>query len=169
MHTLYLLRHGKSSWTGQALEDQQRPLAERGRRDAERVARHLLDAGITPELILCSAAERTRESLELIRPALAPNTRVRLENDLYAADADTLLACLRTLHEDVASVMLVGHNPGLHDLALILASTGTELRRLEHKLPTAALATLTIPHSPWSRLDHGDAALTAYVTPKELR
>jgi phosphohistidine phosphatase len=168
MHTLHLLRHAKSSWTDPDLADHQRPLARRGRRDARRVARHLVHAGITPELVLCSSAARTRESLELVRPALASSAQVMFENDLYGADADALLDRLRALREGVASVMLVGHNPGLHDLALILASSGADLPRLENKFPTAALATLAIPSSSWNRLDHGDADLSAYITPKQL-
>jgi phosphohistidine phosphatase len=168
MHTLHLLRHAKSSWADPDLADHQRPLGKRGRRDAQRMARHLVHAGISPELVLCSSAARARESLELIRSALASNTQVMLENDLYAADAGALLDRLRSLREGIASVMLVGHNPGLQDLGLILASTGAELPRLENKLPTAALATLTIPYSPWNRLDRGDADLSAYITPKQL-
>jgi phosphohistidine phosphatase len=70
MHTLYLLRHAKSSWADPALPDYQRPLAPRGLRDVKRIARHLVRLGIEPELVLCSSAERTRETLELIRPAL---------------------------------------------------------------------------------------------------
>ena len=145
MHTVYLLRHAKSSWSDPTLPDQERPLARRGRRDAKRIAKHLVRLGIKPELVLCSAAARTRETLELLRPALGATSTVRLEAALYAASADKLLERLRAVPEAVASVMLIGHNPGLHDLALALASAGTELERLEAKFPTAALATLTLP------------------------
>ena len=168
MHTIYLLRHAKSSWSDPTLPDQERPLARRGRRDAKRIARHLLRLGIMPELVLCSPAQRTRETLELVRPALGTTATVRLEAELYAASAETLLERLRAVPEEVASVMLIGHNPGLHDLALLLASAGTELERLEAKFPTAALATLTLPRATWRRLSHADAVLAAYVVPKQL-
>jgi phosphohistidine phosphatase len=71
--------------------------------------------------------------------------------------------------ETIASVMLIGHNPGLHELALVLASAGAELERLEATFPTAALATLTLANTPWSQLSDADALLTAYVVPKQLR
>ena len=168
MHSLYLIRHAKSSWSDPTLPDQERPLARRGRRDAKRIARHLLRLGIMPELVLCSPAQRTRETLELVRPALGTTATVRLEAELYAASAETLLERLRAVPEEVASVMLIGHNPGLHDLALLLASAGTELERLEAKFPTAALATLTLPRATWRRLSQADAVLAAYVVPKQL-
>jgi phosphohistidine phosphatase len=168
MHTLYLLRHAKSSWSDPTLPDEERPLAQRGRRDATRIAEHLLRLGIEPELVLCSTAERARETLELVLAALDPPATVRLEAALYAAPADELLECLRTVPETVGSVLLIGHNPGLHDLALALASTGSELERLEAKFPTGALATLTIPKTTWRRLSQADAALTAYVVPKQF-
>ena len=168
MHSLYLVRHAKSSWSDPTLPDQERPLARRGRRDAKRIAKHLLRLGIMPELILCSPTQRTRETLELVRPALGTTATVRLEAELYAASAETLLERLRAVPEEVASVMLIGHNPGLHDLALLLASAGTELERLEAKFPTAALATLTLPRATWRRLSQADAVLAAYVVPKQL-
>jgi phosphohistidine phosphatase len=167
MQTLYLLRHAKSSWSDRALADRDRPLAPRGRRDAKRVAEHFRLLGCPPELVLCSPALRTQETLELLRPAL-DGSKVVLEEDLYAASCAGLLACTREVSDAVASVMLIGHNPGLHQLALALASAGEELGRLEAKFPTAALATLATA-KPWSRLEPGDATLTAYVVPKQLR
>ena len=168
MHSLYLLRHAKSSWSDPTLPDRERPLAPRGRRDAKRIAEHLLRLGIAPELVLCSTSRRTRETLELIRPALADSATVRLEAELYAASAGTLLERLHGVPEDVASAMLIGHNPGLQDLALLLASAGSGLERLEAKFPTAALATLALPAATWSRLARADALLDAYVVPREL-
>jgi len=169
MHTLYLLRHAKSSWSDPALPDRERPLAPRGRRDAKRVAEHLVRLGVEPGLVLCSAAVRTRETLQLVRPALGATTSVVLEDELYAAAADTLLERLRAVPDGVASVLLIGHNPGLQDLALLLASAGEELAPLEAKFPTAALATLAVPKAGWSELSPGDAVLAAFVTPKQLR
>jgi phosphohistidine phosphatase len=168
MHTLYLLRHAKSSWADPSLPDPERPLAPRGRRDAKRIAKHLVRLGIEPELVLCSAAERTRQTLELVRPAIDGTSKVRLEAELYGASSDELLGRLRAVPEAVASVMLIGHNPGLQDLALVLASDGAELGRLRAKFPTAALATLTLPKTSWSRLSQADALLAAYVVPKQL-
>ena len=168
MRTLYLLRHAKSSSSDPRLPDQERPLAQRGRKDAKRIAVHLVRVGIEPELVLCSPAKRTRETLELVRPALGAISTVRLETELYAASADRLLERLRSVPEEVASVLLIGHNPGLQDLALVLASSGTELDLLKAKFPTAALATLSLAKATWKRLSEGDAVLAAYVVPKQL-
>jgi phosphohistidine phosphatase len=168
MPTLYLLRHAKSSWSDPTLPDQERPLSRRGRRDAKRVAKHIARLGIEPELVLCSSAARTRETLELVRPALSTTSTVRLEAELYGAPADKLLERLRAVPEAVTSVMLIGHNPGLQDLALALASAGAERERVKEKLPTAALATLILPKTTWSRLSESDAVLAAYVVPKQL-
>jgi phosphohistidine phosphatase len=168
MRTLYLLRHAKSSWDDPELPDRERPLAPRGRRAAKRIAKHLVRDGIEPELVLCSPAVRARGTLELVQPAFAEGTAVRLEPGLYGASVDGLLELLRRVPDDVASVMLVGHNPGLQDLALELASSGAELTRLEEKFPTAALATITLETDGWSTLSRADAVLTAYVVPKQL-
>jgi len=166
-HTLLLLRHAKSSWVDPTLPDHDRPLASRGRRDAKRIAKHLAGLEFEPELVLCSSAVRTRETLELVRPALG-NSKVLFEDGLYGASSDELLARIRVVPDAVGSVMLIGHNPGLEQLALLLASSGDELRRLETKFPTAALATLAV-ETTWSRLAPGDAILTAYIVPKQLR
>jgi phosphohistidine phosphatase len=131
------------------------------------MAKHLRRLGREPELVLCSSATRTRETLELLWPAVGGST-VMLEEELYAASVDELLARIRRVPDAVASVLLIGHNPGLHELALALASTGDELERLEAKFPTAALATLVLEKN-WSRLTPADATLAAYVVPKQLR
>jgi len=168
MHTLYLLRHAKSSWADPRLPDHERPLASRGRRDAKRIAEHLVRLGIEPELVLCSPARRTRETLELLQTALGPTPTIRLEEELYAASSERLLERIRALPEAVASVMLIGHNPGLQQLAVGLTSPGAELERLDAKFPTAALATLTLANTSWNQLSHTDAVLAAYVVPKQL-
>lgn len=165
MRTLYLLRHAKSSWDDPALPDRERPLASRGRRDAKRIGKHLRRLGITPALVLCSPAVRTQETLDLLRPALA-EVAAEVEEQLYGASSETLLERIHSVPDDVGSVLLIGHNPGLHDLALALASSGAKLERLEAKFPTAALATLALER--WSSLSPGDAELVAYVVPKQL-
>jgi phosphohistidine phosphatase len=129
---LYLLRHAKSSWKQPELADHDRPLASRGRRAAKAIARHLRERQIAPELVLCSTARRARETLERIEPALA-TAAVRREPQLYRASADVLFERLRTVPDDVASVMLIGHNPAIEQLALDLLSA-----RSDRADPTAA-------------------------------
>jgi phosphohistidine phosphatase len=165
MRTLYLLRHAKSSWDDPALPDHERPLAPRGRRDAKRIAKHVGRIGLRPELVLCSTAVRTEQTLDLLRPKLG-QVAVQVEEQLYGASSETLLERIRSVPDQVGSVLLIGHNPGLHDLALTLASSGADLGRLEAKFPTAALATLALAR--WSNLSEGNAELVAYVVPKQL-
>jgi len=163
---LFLLRHAKSSWDDPGLDDRDRPLAPRGRRASELIAGHLRREGIAPSLVLCSSARRTRETLERVIPALDASD-VSMEDGLYGASSGGLLERLREVPEDIESVMLVGHQPAIQELALDLAGDGAELARVRAKFPTAALATLLFA-GEWSELAPGSAELVAYVKPKEL-
>ena len=167
MKRLYLLRHAKSSWKDASLPDHDRPLAGRGRRAAKAVARYLREQDIQPELVVCSTALRARETLARIEPALG-TPDVRVEGDLYAASADALLERLRSVPDDVGSVMLIGHNPGLQELALDLARQSNAVTELEEKYPTAAIATLELLVTRWQELDRDTAELVALVRPREL-
>jgi phosphohistidine phosphatase len=164
---VHLLRHAKSRWKDPELADHDRPLAGRGRRAAKAIARHLRDEGIEPELVLCSTARRARETLERVQPALG-SPIVRFERGLYGAGAEALLERLRAVPEDIGSVMLIGHNPGLQQLAVALSRPGPEVREIERKFPTAALATLAFPGPDWRALDRGTAELTGLVRPRDL-
>jgi phosphohistidine phosphatase len=153
---LYLLRHAKSSWKQPELADRDRPLNGRGRRAAKTIGRHLRDQGIDPDLVLCSPARRTRETLERIEPSLGRGG-VKVEPELYGASAGELLERLRAVPGDVESVLVIGHNPGLADLTFRLCG-------FDEKFPTAALATLSCP--AWDALDR--AQLDDFVRPRDL-
>ena len=167
MPTLYLLRHAKSDWSDLTLPDERRPLSPRGCRDARLLAAQLRRAHIEPDLILCSTAQRTRETLELLLAELG-HSEVHLESDLYGASAATLLERLHEVPKQVSSAMLIGHNPGLQDLAVWLTSPGGRRRSLEAKFPTAALATITLPKNSWTKLRKARGHLTDYTTPRQL-
>jgi phosphohistidine phosphatase len=165
MKRLYLLRHAKSSWKDTSLPDHDRPLNGRGRRAAKAIARHMREHGIEPELVLCSTARRARETLERIEQDTGA---VHVEPDLYAASAHALLERLRSVPDEVESVLLIGHNPGLQDLALELARPSNAADELAAKYPTAALATLAFEASSWRELDRGMAELVELVRPRDL-
>jgi phosphohistidine phosphatase len=167
MKQLFLLRHAKSSWDDSELVDHARPLAPRGRRAVGLVAEHLGREGVTPALVLCSSARRTRETLEGIAPALGESTPVQIEGELYAASARRLLERPRAVEDGVPSLLLIGHNPGVERLALSLAGGGQKLAVLSRKYPTGALATLEF-RGRWSDLRPASAKLTDFVTPKQL-
>lgn len=175
MKTLHLLRHGKSSWDDAALDDHDRPLAPRGIKAAARVGRHLRVRGVAPDLALCSTARRAVDTLEIVLDALLPGrdsrtVAVERERGLYLAGAQALLARLHTVPDGVSSVLLVGHNPDLHDLAMALAVEGDEstLRALAVKFPTAACATIRFPAGRWSDLAPGSGRLEEFVIPRTL-
>jgi phosphohistidine phosphatase len=167
MKRLYLLRHAKSSWKDTSLPDHDRPLAGRGRRATKAIARHLGAQSIEPDLVLCSTARRARETLDRIEKALGTPT-VRVEDDLYAASAPALLERLRSVPDTVESVMLIGHNPGLQELALELVRPSPKASDLATKYPTAALATLELSASTWHELDRDTAELVDLVRPRDL-
>ncbi|TVR99028.1 MAG: histidine phosphatase family protein [Rhodospirillales bacterium] len=168
--TIYLLRHAKSNWDDPSRDDIDRPLSKRGRRDAKAMAEHLVREGIQPGQILCSPARRTRETLERMEQGLNAAVPVRFEKAIYHADATALLRRLRRLSEVLASVMVIGHNPALERLALMLVDSGEAAARdkLATKYPTGALATLAVDIEHWRDLVPGAAHLRAFVRPKDL-
>lgn len=170
MRTLLLLRHAKSSWDDQELADHDRPLAPRGVEAAPRIGSWLREHDLAPDLILCSTAVRARETLRLLRPALATHAPVRELKSLYLAAPERLLAIVRRLPEDAGCVLVVGHNPGLGSLAQDLACKGggKALKRMRTKFPTAALAQLTLETGPWRELEPGTMRLAAFIRPKDL-
>ncbi len=170
MKTLWLLRHAKSSWDHEGLTDHDRPLNRRGERAAERMAAHLEARGIHPDLVLCSSARRTRDTLERLRPGLPPEIPVRIERDLYGAAAEEILERLRQLPQEVGAPLVIGHNPGLEDLARALADDGPEAarERLRRGLPTAALVEISLDAGRWLALRPGAGRLVSLVRPKDL-
>jgi phosphohistidine phosphatase len=163
LKTLYLLRHAKAA-PESSLGDARRPLTKRGRKAAKAMAELLGTLDPAPELVLCSTSVRTRETLELILPALQPPPAVIYEDGLYLAAATELIERLRKVLKDTGSVLLIGHNPGLHELGARLA---VDPGRLAEGFPTAALAVLQVP-GPWVELQWQKAKLVLYQTPKEL-
>lgn len=163
MPRLWVLRHAKSSWSDPGLHDRDRPLAPRGRKACAALRRHCAQAAVLPELVLCSSAVRTRETLEALLPVLG-DPDVRIEDGLYLAGAHGWLTRLRAL--DAESALVVGHNPGLQELVASLARPGDLRDRVVEKLPTGALATLEVDE--WHELRPGSADLLDLVLPREL-
>jgi phosphohistidine phosphatase len=163
---LLLIRHAKSSWDDTSLPDRDRPLSARGRRAAERIGEHLRSEGLVPDLVLCSTARRTRETLE--RLAL-PEVDARFEDELYGAAAEEIQSRIRSVPPDAGSIAVIGHNPGMHDLAAGLGAldAGEAGVRLRAKLPTGGVAVFDVDE-PWSRLGPEGVRLVAFVTPREL-
>lgn len=164
---LFLLRHAKSSWDDPGLADRERPLNKRGLRACKLIAEHLREHEIAPSAAIASPAVRAQQTLERIRPGLPDGTPTWDEARIYDAGAGQLIAVLAALPSDYRSVLLVGHNPGIQDLATTLATDGEQLARVRRKYPTAALATLSFAVG-WSELRPGVAELEDFVRPKQL-
>ena len=166
--TLHLLRHAKSSWDDVSLDDHDRPLSKRGRRSAEAVAAHFSKEPVAVEWVLGSTALRVRETVEPLLAALKPS-RILFDRKLYLARSATLLDQLRKIDDGIAAVLLVGHNPGLHELALALAEARSldALPPITGKFPTGALASFEIAAS-WRRVVPGDAKLLSYRSPRDF-
>ena len=167
---IYLLRHAKSSWDDPLLDDHERPLAPRGQRACAAMGRYLRLGDIRPDLVLCSTAARTRETLARVRSDLGAEVAVNYDHAIYLTEAQGHLELLRCQPKALRSLMLVGHNPGLEDLAHLLVGSGDAASRsqMSAKFPTAALAILIHRGKGWRDLKPGSCELHSFVVPREL-
>ncbi len=165
---LYLVRHAKSSWADITVDDHDRPLRNRGRRRAARLAGWLEERSLGCDLVLCSTALRTRQTLEILLPVLA-DAEVRYEEDLYHGDARHLVSLLRRTPPAMERVMVVGHDPVLQMTAQYLAATATgdAMDRLDRKFPTSALAMLTFGSAGWAALRQHMGHLEFFCIPPD--
>ena len=150
--TLILLRHAKSDWSGPA-DDIDRPLADRGRAQAPLAGHWLAQHAQRIDLAIVSPAKRARETWELVSAQLAPEPPARFDDRVYAAPADRLLEVLLDAPDDVRTLLLIGHNPGMEDLASSLAGEGVVMR-------TAGIAEFRVEGS-WPDLDEASTVLRA--------
>lgn len=171
---LLLLRHAKSDWTGSdKVVDHERPLNGRGRRTAPKMGEYLRARNYVPALILCSTARRAKETLELMLPSLKPAPKVHYDRKLYLADWPQLLAAVQKCPAK-SPILLVGHNPGLEQLALALALKPQSIaekgraQKLAQKFPTAALAVFAFEVRSWKEVRPGSGRLTDFARPKDV-
>jgi phosphohistidine phosphatase len=169
MHQLLLLRHAKSSWDEPKLADRDRPLNKRGRRAAARMREAMIGLGLVPDVVLVSPSRRTLDTLAALEP-WDETPLVEQVETLYLATVQQLLGVLRGMSETVRSAMLIGHNPGMHELAVQLASesAGNDTSgRLTVGFPTAALVEFSVA-TRWEQLDAAGTRLVRFLTPKDL-
>ena len=161
MKSLFLVRHAKSCWADPTLADKDRPLNDRGRRDAPKVGERLAKAGVKPDLILSSPAKRARTTAEIIARKLDYKRRnIVVDERLYAVEPEVLLEVIRRLDDGAECVMLFGHNPELTELAHRLSS------KISH-LPTCAVAELTFDTQSWSRIGKDKPSRVALGYPRK--
>ncbi|HEX2528440.1 MAG TPA: histidine phosphatase family protein [Geminicoccus sp.] len=166
MTTIYLLRHAKSRWDEPGVDDHDRGLAPRGERDAPAMGRHAAGQGWRPDLVLCSTAKRAVLTASAFLEAAGFKPELRHSRSLYLAAAPDLLNLVRQQEAD--GIMLVGHDPGIHELALLLTGPHAS-QRLQEKFPTAALAVIAFEGRSPAEIAAGEGMLSAFVRPKDLR
>jgi phosphohistidine phosphatase len=161
MKTLFLLRHAKSSWKDETLPDFERPLNSRGKRAAETVGAFLKREKIAPDLILCSCAVRVRETIEIVLKTSRLRSDLRFDERIYEASAERLLEVVTQIEKAANCVLLVGHNPGMEELLMMLTGKA-EL------MPTATLAKITLKTSNWANAGTKGGSLDWVIKPREL-
>lgn len=161
MKTLFLIRHAKSSWDDPGLADKERPLNDRGRRDAPMMGKRLAERRIRPDMILSSPAVRALTTAETIARELDYKRKnIVVDDRLYAVEADDLLEVIRALGDNLECVMLFGHNPELTELA-------HRFSRKITSLPTCAVVELTFDANSWSKIVNREPAKVALHYPKQ--
>ncbi len=163
MRSLLVLRHGKSSWKDPAIEDHDRPLTKRGKRDAQRIGRLIAERGLKPDLVLSSSARRARDTAFAALRACDYDRETRILRTLHMADAETAAELLRRLQAEPLRVLLIGHNPGLEQL--VEALTGEVI-----EIPTAGLVDVELDVERWMdvQLGKGLGRVASVFRPKEL-
>jgi phosphohistidine phosphatase len=170
MLTLSLLRHAKAGSDKPGVRDIDRPLAPRGRHAAPRMGRFITEHHLIPDLVLCSTAKRARQTLDLVLSELASEPEVVIEEALYLAEPEAILEVLHTASGPSKRVMIIGHNPGLQELALLLVGAGrkTDLAQISMKFPTTGLAVLNFTARDWQGVRPGSGILRLYMSPRRL-
>ena len=170
MKTLTLLRHAKSDWTDTVARDFDRPLNGKGKRAAALIGRHL--RSVSPDLdhVVASPAIRVVETLAEVQRGFGRTLAPDWDRRIYLASAMTLMDVVRDLPDAVTDVLLVGHNPGLEDLVLLLvpATAGALRAAVADKYPTASVARLTFAREGWADITVGGGTLEAFVRPRDL-
>jgi phosphohistidine phosphatase len=170
MKTLTLLRHAKSGWDDAVQRDFDRPLNAKGRRAAQAVGRHMRREGLGFDAVIASPALRVEQTLDEVRAGYGGELTPAWDRRVYLASASTLLDLVREADDAHATLLLVGHNPGLEDLVLLLVPDAARGLRgeVEEKYPTASLAELSLPIDRWADAAAGGATLTRFVRPRDL-
>jgi len=170
MKTVFLLRHAKSAWDNPDLRDFDRTLSPRGRKAATAMGAYMKDEGLFPDLVISSPSARTRETLERLQEGLGKALKVNFLDSLYLGAARTLAEDAMAAPEEATSLMIVGHNPGMHSLAVHWAAKGPQdlLESLYAKYPTGALAEIEFRVNNWPALALAHGELKRFVLPRNL-
>jgi phosphohistidine phosphatase len=161
--TLVLVRHGKSSWDFD-VDDHERPLSARGRRDAEAIGRCLSERSLRPDLVLCSTATRTKQTWEYAMAGGATAGELQYRREIYHAWVPELLTLIRGVPDDIHTLLVLGHAPGIPDLVehVCVRTQSADWAQMDSKFPTSGLAVVNVP-GPWAELGKARAKLDSFV------
>jgi phosphohistidine phosphatase len=164
--TLVLVRHGKSSWDYD-VDDHERPLSGRGRRDAEALGRLLSQRSLRPDLVLCSTATRTKQTWDYAKAGGATAGEIQYLRDIYHAWVPELLTLIRDVPDEIHTLLVLGHAPGIPDLVehVCIRTDSPDWTQMDNKFPTSALAVVNVP-GPWAELGKDRAELASFVVPR---
>ena len=170
MKQLAILRHAKSDWGNPGLTDFDRPLNKRGRKAAKKIGRELRERGLAFGRIVSSPAQRAKETVERFRIGYEKDCDVRFEPTIYLASTGTLLGLVNALPDDAGTVMIVGHNPGFHDIVLRLTRENDDgLRdKVGANFPTGAFALIDFPADKWADVEPASGEIRQVIFPREL-
>jgi len=170
MRRLMLLRHAKSDWTDLGARDHDRVLGLRGREAAPKVGAYMARHALVPDLVIASTAIRARQTWELVAAAFPDIPPAVHDERLYEVGAQAILDVIKETRRDVHALLIVGHNPGMRDLAeLLIASGDIDTRqRLLEKFPTTALAVIDFPVDDWRKLHPEAGRLDRFVNPRSI-
>ena len=170
MRRLLLLRHAKSAWGATSLPDRERSLALRGRRAAALIGAEIARRSLRPDRILCSPAERTRETLAALLPHLAEPTETEFVEGLYEPPAGNYRDVIAAHGGNAATLLVIGHNPAIQATAVSLIGAGERALQSDValKFPTAALAVIAFDDTAWAQIRPGTGELVAFLRPRDL-
>lgn len=170
MKTLTLLRHAKSSWKDPVARDFDRPLNKRGRKAARTIGREMRDQGLRFDQVIASPAVRVIETLDDVEDGYGDGLKPEYDRRIYLASPQTLLDIIHEVDDRTDALLIVGHNPGLESLALLLTGPGLNGLRaeIEVKYPTATLAEISLPVDHWSQVMAGMGDVARFIRPRDL-
>ena len=169
MRTLYVLRHAKSDWGDSSLRDFDRPLNGRGWKAAKAIGREMRERELAPDLVLVSPAARTIETLARVQEGYGGKFKAVETRSIYLAETETLLDLVRGAPADADRLMIVGHNPGMHELVVALSEGPQDLRNeAADKFPTGALAEISFDVRDWVNVAPGTGRIRSFLKPRDL-
>ena len=169
MKTLFVMRHAKSDWGDSSLKDFDRPLNERGWNAAKTMGRAMRERDLVPDFVLSSPSARTTETLARVEEGFGEKFEAAQDRRIYLAETETLVELVRGAPAKSERLMIVGHNPGMHELVLALAQGPAELRdEIAHKYPTAALAEISFDVDDWPEIALDSGCLRNFLRPRDL-